>query len=279
MTNSFADFEKKKAFLVCVDSDGCAMDTMDIKHFRCFGPCMVDEWKLEQWREPILSRWNEINLYTMTRGVNRFKGLAIALEEIDRQYTPIEGVANLINWVETTHALSNSALEQAIAVTDSPCLRKALHWSQQVNASINLLDESLKKPFSGAAEGLAAAANFADVAVVSSANRDAVLEGWSRYNLLEHVDIVLAQDAGSKHCIAELLKKGYAPDHVVMVGDAPGDQAAAEANGVYFYPILVKKEADSWREFCTEATSHLRDGDYAAYGEKKLNAFLKNLGG
>ena len=24
---------KKKEYLVCVDSDGCAMDTMDVKHF------------------------------------------------------------------------------------------------------------------------------------------------------------------------------------------------------------------------------------------------------
>ena len=178
MANPFDTFEKKKPFLVCVDSDGCAMDTMDIKHFRCFGPCMVREWNLEQWQQPILTRWNEINLYSMTRGVNRFKGLAIALAEIDQQYTAISGLADLTNWVETSSALSNSALEQAIADTGSECLRKALHWSQQVNASINQLDESLKKPFSGAAEGLAAAANFADVAVVSSANRDAVLEEW-----------------------------------------------------------------------------------------------------
>ena len=222
MANPFDTFEKKKPFLVCVDSDGCAMDTMDIKHFRCFGPCMVREWNLEQWQQPILTRWNEINLYSMTRDVNRFKGLAIALAEIDQQYTAISGLADLTNWVETSSALSNSALEQAIADTGSECLRKALHWSQQVNASTNQLDESLKKPFSGAAEGLAAAANFADVAVVSSANRDAVLEEWGKYGLLDHVDLVLAQDAGSKqHCIAMLLEKGYAPDHVLMVGGAP----------------------------------------------------------
>ena len=56
-------FQKQKDFLVCVDSDGCAMDTMDIKHFRCFGPCMVEEWGLEEWAAPILNRWNAINLY------------------------------------------------------------------------------------------------------------------------------------------------------------------------------------------------------------------------
>ena len=89
--NVFDSFVKKHDYLVCVDSDGCAMDTMNCKHFHCFGPCMVDEWNLQAWREPILRRWNEINLFQMTRGVNRFKGLALALTEIDAQYVRIPG--------------------------------------------------------------------------------------------------------------------------------------------------------------------------------------------
>ena len=107
------EFEKQKDFLVCVDSDGCAMDTMDVKHFRCFGPCMVEEWGLERWAGPILKRWNEINLYTRTRGINRFKGLAMALTEIDKQYCPIEGVAELAGWAAHAPELSNQALAEA----------------------------------------------------------------------------------------------------------------------------------------------------------------------
>ena len=40
-------FARQHDYLICVDSDGCAVDTMDIKHKRCFGPCMVAEWGLE----------------------------------------------------------------------------------------------------------------------------------------------------------------------------------------------------------------------------------------
>ena len=29
------------------------MDTMDIKHIKCFGPCMVEEWGLSEWEAPI----------------------------------------------------------------------------------------------------------------------------------------------------------------------------------------------------------------------------------
>ena len=48
---SLNEFVKKNQYLICVDSDGCAMDTMDVKHIRCFGPCMVKEWGLEEWQE------------------------------------------------------------------------------------------------------------------------------------------------------------------------------------------------------------------------------------
>ena len=278
MATIFDTFEKKKDYLICVDSDGCAMDTMDIKHFRCFGPCMVDEWGLGEWREPILDRWNEINLYTMTRGVNRFKGLAMALEEIDKQYAPIDGIAELSAWVKSAKELSNGAVEREIEAGAHPIFAKALSWSKAVNDSIKKLPEEEVKPFPGAKEGLAAAHEAADVAVVSSANRNAVEEEWTRFGLTEHVDLLLAQDAGTKaHCIAELLKKGYDPHKVMMVGDAPGDKDAADSNGVWYYPILVRREAESWAKI-TEAIPHLLDGTYEEYGAACVKEFYRNLG-
>lgn len=277
-------FVKKHDYLVCVDSDGCAMDTMNCKHFQCFGPRMVNEWQLDAWREPILRRWNEINLFQMTRGINRFKALAMALEEIDAQYVRIPGVDALRRWADTAPALSNDGVRQAAeAAQDADaraCLEKAWAWSKAVNASITKLPEEVKVPFPGAKEGLAAAAQSADVAVVSSANRDAVEAEWAQHGLLAHTDIVLAQDCGSKsHCIAEMLKFGYAPGRVLMVGDAPGDCDAAEKNGVHFFPILVNREGESWTELRETGLSKLLAGAYAAYGAEKKRQFLANLGG
>lgn len=272
------EFSKQKAFLVCVDSDGCAMDTMDVKHFRCFGPCMVEEWQLGEWREEILARWNEINLYTMTRGINRFKGLAQALTEINDRYTPISGVEELADWAASAPELSNGALAEAIKTAKGPALAKALAWSQAVNRSINALPESEKKPFPGVAGALATAHDVADVAVVSSANREAVEEEWARCGLLPSVDVLCCQDSGSKAaCIEQLKAKGYAPDHILMVGDAPGDRAAAEKNGVYFYPILVRHEAESWADFVKQALPALTGEDYVAYGAEASRRFEANL--
>lgn len=273
------NYEKKKEFLICVDSDGCAMDTMDIKHIRCFGPCMVEEWGLEQWKEPILERWNEINLYTMTRGINRFKGLAKMLGEVHETYMEIEDLPALEKWVEESSELSNQALADAIREKESIALKKALSWSVKVNEKINDLPFDVKKPFAGVKEALAAAHEKADIAIVSSANLQAVEEEWELYGLLKHVDILLAQDTGSKaFCIGELVKKGYNVRNVLMTGDASGDYEAASKNGVFFYPILVRHENESWEEFRNEGALRLFDGSYeGAYQEKKIAEFMDNL--
>ena len=237
----FDSFERKHDYLVCVDSDGCVMDTMNCKHFNCFGPCMVAEWGLEQWKDEILDRWNVINLFSMTRGINRFKGLAMALKEINAKYKPITGVDALVHWADTAPALSNDGAAKAAAEAEDAdaklVLTKALNWSKAVNAAIVELDESLKVPYDGAKEGLAAAHQFADVAMVSSANRDAVEEEWGKFGLLEHTDIVLAQDVGSKAaCIKEMLKFGYDLNKVVMVVTLPA--TAMQPRRTAFITIL-----------------------------------------
>ena len=280
----FDTFERKHDYLVCVDSDGCVMDTMNCKHFHCFGPCMVTEWGLEEWKGEILQRWDVINLFSMTRGINRFKGLAMALGEIHAKYTPISGIDYLTYWAENAPALSNDALAKAVAEAENPeaklVLQKALNWSKAVNAAIVELDEALKIPYDGAKEGLVAAHAFADVAMVSSANRDAVEEEWGKFGLLEHTDIVLAQDVGSKAaCIKQMLKFGYELGKVIMIGDAPGDCDAAEKNGVHYYPILVNHEKESWDEAVAVAFCKLQAGEYAEYGRLKKQEFLHNLGG
>jgi len=280
MQGNLEQYVKQKDYLICVDSDGCAMDTMDIKHIRCFGPCMVEEWELTQWKDAILKRWNDINLYTMTRGINRFKGLAMALKEINDTYIKIEGVEVLDQWVETSNELSNPALKRAIDENDNICLRKALSWSEKVNESINNdLTFAEKKPFEGVKEALEYAHQYADIAIVSSANLQAVEEEWELYGLLDHVDILLAQNVGSKaFCIQELLKKGYDVDKTMMTGDAVGDYEAAKKNGVFYYPICVRHEKESWEEFKAEAVSRLTSGSFAGeYQQKQITAFMDNL--
>ena len=279
MSNILDNFNKQKDFLICIDSDGCAIDTMDIKHIKCFGPCMVTEWNLEEWKEPILERWNEVNLYTLTRGINRFKGLAVALIEINEKYITIEGLDEFVRWTEETKELSNESLEVEREKTNNICLKKALEWSKSVNKSIDLLSDDEKCPFEGVKEAIILAKKVADIAIVSSANEKAVLDEWNKHGLLENVDIVLTQNIGSKsYCINKLIAKGYSRNNVLMVGDALGDLKAAEENEALYYPIMVRKEKESWIRFSKEALERFTSNSYyGEYQEKVIAEFKENL--
>ena len=276
---ALSEFLKTQDYLVCVDSDGCAMDTMDIKHFKCFGPCMVTEWKLEQWQEQILNRWNEVNLYSMTRGINRFLALAVCLEEIDRDLCKIDGIADFCTWAKEANELSNASVKREAESTGKDVFKKALAWSVAVNQAITELPEEAKVPFEGVKEGLAAAHEKANVAIVSSANLEAVEEEWGKHGLTESVDVCLAQNVGSKaYCIAKMLEHGYPKNHVLMVGDAPGDMAAADKNEVLYYPILVRREKESWERFAAEALPKFLEGTYEGeYQEQQKTMFKENL--
>lgn len=269
-----------REYLICVDSDGCAMDTMTIKHVKCFGPDMVKEWGLEQWKDEILTRWNNINLYTKKRGINRFQSLALILEEINEKYTPIEGVALLREWVDNTSAFSEANLKLEIEKKpEALILRKALAWSQEVNRNITALSDEEKIAFAGVKEALAAVKKVANLAIVSSANREALEEEWKRCGLMEYVDYAMAQDVGTKaSCIERMKSEGYSADKILMVGDAEGDYKAAQKAGVWFYPILAGKEEDSWKEFTDKIINlHVSGGYNEEIQREMLDRFNANL--
>jgi len=269
-----------KKYLVCVDSDGCAMDTMTIKHVKCFGPDIISTWKLDQWKAAILERWNTINLYSKTRGINRFSGLCKMLTEVNDQYTAIADLEDLRQWVETTDAFSEKKLMEAIEKKpDSDCLNKALEWSRAVNRHIDELKDEEKVNFAGVKEALQLSKTEADVAIVSSANRKAMEEEWIRCNIMEYVDFPMAQDVGTKEkCILKMIAEGYVPDSILMIGDAMGDYKAAKAAGVRFYPIKVGHEAASWQHFSSTVYGQFISGGYTADVEQaEYQSFVDNF--
>ena len=254
----FDSFRKDHDYLICVDSDGCVMDTMNCKHFHCFGPSLTVEWGLEEWEDTILRRWTDINLLQMTRGIRRFKALALILDEVDQRYTRIPGVKTLKAWANSADTLSNEMLAAAIEAEEDPdgklCLQKALNWSLTVNEEIAKLPDALRKPFAGVRAALADAARYADIVVVSGANSEAVEGEWERHGLMPYASSVHSQDSGSaEYCITRLISMGYDPNNVLMIGDAPEDLETARHTGIHFYPIVVNWEEECWEAFTEEA--------------------------
>ncbi len=268
------EFTKQNQFLVCVDSDGCAMDTMNVKHFEFFGPIAADVFGIEN-KEAFQEDWNRVNLFSSTRGVNRFTALVMCLDNATAAGESIMNIDALRDWANSASSLSNASLKEAIEANEEPSLVAALDWSNKVNEGIHTELTGRDEPFPGAKEGLEKLAEAGDVAIVSSANSEALQSEWTRHNLMPSVDVIYGQEAGSKaDAIADLLKHGYAKDEILMVGDAPGDLKAAQTNGVLYYPILFGNEEFSWDRLRNEALAKFNNKEYAGeYQDKVIGEF------
>ena len=65
-------------YQVGIDSDGCAFDTMEIKHKECFIPNIIKHWKLQPVSKYARQAGEFVNLYSQWRGINRFPALVMA---------------------------------------------------------------------------------------------------------------------------------------------------------------------------------------------------------
>lgn len=278
MKESIKNFRKTKDFLVCVDSDGCVLDTMDTKHMRCFGPCLIHEWGLGEFKNEVLGLWRRVNLVSATRGVNRFEGLGRVLANIQDNYMNIEGLAGYIHWLMTTPELSEESLREAYERTGNVCLGKALEWSELVNRAINISSVKRTQPFEGVREALEMVKQHADIAIVSAANGRELEREWQNYEISQYVDVLFSQESGFKNdCLKQAANRGYDADKVIMLGDALTDLDAAQAAGVRFYPILAYQEIESWRDF-KKVFKDFLEGKYTREMEaEKIRAFKDNL--
>src|SRR3989442_14506179 len=73
------DFKPSEELFVGIDSDGCIFDSMEIKHKECFTPMFIKHFSLQALSKYAREVWEFVNLYSKTRGANRFPALVRAL--------------------------------------------------------------------------------------------------------------------------------------------------------------------------------------------------------
>ena len=273
------DFQRKKDFLVCIDSDGCAMDTMNLKHYRAFGPELVKIFNLQEHAEPILHYWNKVNLFSKKRAINRFKGFFEVCRYIDKHFIPVDGLKAYEHFLNSGGKLSNEGIRQAYQTVGHPIFALAEQWSINVNKTIASIPLEDRLPFPHVYETIEAIYAVADIAVVSSANNAAVTAEWEQAGLIKFVNGIFTQENGSKKQILASLKQtgGYKDGCILKLGDAPGDLQAAQSNAVFFYPIIPEKEAESWLEFKDTYLPLFIDGRYAECEQKLIDRFYSEL--
>jgi phosphoglycolate phosphatase-like HAD superfamily hydrolase len=180
-------------------------------------------------------------------------------------------------WVDDPKSvLSNAGLQKAIdEATNEEVkaeLKNALAWSKRVNEAVEAIVKELP-PFPYVRESLEKIRPLADCIVVSATPCEALKREWEEHDIAKYVQIIAGQEMGTKAVHLELATKGkYEKDHVLMVGDAPGDMKAARANDALFYPINPGHETQSWKRFHDEAFDEFINGRYAGAYEAELIA-------
>jgi phosphoglycolate phosphatase-like HAD superfamily hydrolase len=264
------NFQRTKDFFVGIDSDGCVFDTMEVKHKECFIPQIIRFFELAAISKYAREVAEFLNLYSRWRGINRFPGLVLTLDllaerpEVARRGFRLPGVPGLREWVARETTLANSTLRAEIERTDDPDLVVTLEWSEAVNEAISAIVHDVP-PFPFVRETLGQIDDRADVLVCSATPCEALVREWKEQGIAPHANLIAGQEFGSKRQQLALAAAGrYEADKILMIGDAPGDLQAAEANGVLFYPVLPGLEDESWERLHDEALPRFFAGEYTA---------------
>ena len=276
-------FKAQHSYFVGIDSDGCVFDTMEIKHKECFIPNIIKYWNLQAISKYARASAEFVNLYSKWRGINRFPALTRALELLRDWPEPMQRDVKLPDWtplqkwIDSGATLGNPALEAEVAKTGDPVLKRTLDWSKAVNKAIAEMVEGVP-PFPFFRESVEKLSKKADIICVSATPGEALEREWREHDIARYAAVIAGQEMGSKKEHLKLAAGSkYEKDHVLMMGDAPGDLAAARANGALFYPINPGHEDASWERFLNEGADRFFNGNYAGDYEARLIAEFEKL--
>jgi phosphoglycolate phosphatase-like HAD superfamily hydrolase len=268
---------------VGIDSDGCAFDTMEIKHKECFIPNIIRYWGLQPVSKYAREAAEFVNLYSKWRGINRWPALIMVFEllrerpEVQQRHAAIPQGARIQEFIKSGLPLGNPALKELVQKTGDPELTQALAWSEAVNRTIEEMVKGVP-PFPYVRESLEALAKVADLIVVSATPGEALVREWQEHDIAPYARVIAGQEMGSKKEHLQFAAKGkYPPGHILMIGDALGDLQAAQANGALFFPINPGDEDKSWERFYKEGRAKFLAGEFAGAYEAALIAEFDKL--
>jgi phosphoglycolate phosphatase-like HAD superfamily hydrolase len=271
--------------LIAIDSDGCAFDSMELKHKECFIPNIIQHWKLQPISRYARQTSEFVNLYSRWRGVNRFPALIKTFEllrerpEVKRLDFEVPDISSIERWVEQESTLSNNTLGPYTEGQHDPILDQALSWSLEANERVARVVRGDAPPFPMLKECLNKASGKADIMVCSATPHDTLVQEWAKHGIDERVFAICGQEQGSKkEILSGLAGTHYSPSNIIMIGDSPKDFDAAVKNGTRFYPINAGIEIESWQRFYDEALDKFLANEYDdAYQKTLTDEFLGYL--
>ena len=284
------NFPGEKKFLMAIDSDGCVFDSMNPKQIVVFHPKIMEFYELWGIESYLREVAEFVNLFSKMRGCNRFMALQYIfrfLKErpdvekiLSEENILLPDTTSLDDYIKTYRGISlgNPTLEEYVKKISESSLSKLLEWSKSVNSTIAKKIKNIP-PFKWVRESLALASKKADLVVVSQTPYEALDREWKEHSLDGYVDAIAGQEMGKKEDhIRIAAQKRYPHDKMLMIGDAPGDKKAADANDALFYPIVPGRETQSWEKLLEEALPKFFKGAFAGgYQEGLLVEFNRAL--
>lgn len=262
--------------IVCIDSDGCVFDTMELKQKVCFHPQIISHWHLEPIASYVRETAEFVNLYSRGRGRNRFLCLLDTFDllrdrpEVVASGVPVPEFRQLRQWMASGEVLGNPALEKEVEESGDPESASLLEWSLAVNERV-AADAKNVPCFNWVRESLDKMRSHSDLIVVSQTPVEALAREWRESNLDSCVSLIGGQELGTKSEQLAMATEGrYALERILMLGDAPGDMQAAKDNGALFYPINPAREEESWERFYSETYDRFMAGEYAGEYEQRV---------
>jgi phosphoglycolate phosphatase-like HAD superfamily hydrolase len=279
-----AEMEAEHEFFIGIDSDGCAFDTMEIKHKECFIPNTIKHWGLQPVSKYAREAAEFVNLYSKWRGINRWPALVMVFDllreraEVQARDVIPPQAARIREFIAADdYPKSNDGLQAYMAAHPDPEFETAWAWTTGVNATVADMVHGVP-PFPYVRQSLEFLADKADMIVVSATPLEALTREWKEHDIARYVEVIAGQEMGKKALHLELAAKGkYPPDRILMIGDAPGDMKAARQNGALFYPVNPGHEEESWQRFYEEAMHKFLASEYAGAYEAEVIAEFEAL--
>jgi phosphoglycolate phosphatase-like HAD superfamily hydrolase len=259
-----------KKYFIGIDSDGTAFDSMTIKHRKAFIPEMIKVWHLEEYAEKVFEICEYINLYSPTRGIDRFSGLKVTFDSFKAAGIPVPDYSGIDGFLQNAGKLSNATLTDYLQEHDDAFLRDVLVWSKNADEVFQREVETLM-PFEMVKPCLEKAVALADIAVISSASMQSLESDWKKDGLLDCVSKVYGQEFGNKKAQLKAATDGkYENICKLMIGDAKGDLEAAVSAGAWFYPMIPGQENESWQLFYDKYLEIYLNGKFDNFVQNEL---------
>jgi phosphoglycolate phosphatase-like HAD superfamily hydrolase len=274
-TQVLKDFKPAKEFFVGIDSDGCIFDSMEIKHKECFTPMFVKHFHLQAVSKYARECWDFVNLYSKTRGANRFPALVRSVKllgerpQVNARGVKMPDLTALEDWIARESKLGNATLNAEVK-NGNTGLTQVKVWSDAVNKAVEDIVHGVP-PFPLVRESLQKLSAKADAMCISQTPAEALKREWAEHGIDQFVKVIAGQEMGTKTEHIKFAAAGkYAPEKILMIGDAPGDFTAAKKNNALFFPIVPGHEEDSWKRLHDEALDRFFAGQYAGAYETAL---------